>query len=68
MQAVYTKYAEIRDRKNLTDYEVSKRSNVSTATLSAWKSGTYTPKLDKVSAIALVLDVRLEDLLEAVKK
>lgn len=68
MQAVYAKYAEIRDRKNLTDYEVSKRSNVSTATLSAWKSGTYTPKLDKVSAIALVLDVRLEDLLEVVKK
>lgn len=68
MQAVYAKYAEIRDRKNLTDYEVSKRSNVSTATLSAWKSGTYTPKLDKVSAIALVLDVRLEDLLKVVKK
>ncbi len=61
---LYEKYASIRDAKGVTDYWVSKESGVATATLTSWKQGVYTPKLDKILLIASVLDVPLEALLE----
>lgn len=48
----YKKYSELRDRKGVTDYEVSKNTNVQTSTLSNWKAGRYSPKSDKIKAIA----------------
>lgn len=60
----YKKYSVIRDKNKMTDYEVSKRSGVPTATLSNWKSGRYTPKVDKIQKIAIVFDVSIEYFLE----
>lgn len=61
---MYEKYAELRDRLAVTDYEVSKQTNVSTSTLTNWKYGRYTPKLDKLKKLADYFHVSLEYFLE----
>ena len=60
----YKKYSELRDSKGVTDYEVSKNTNVQTSTLSNWKAGRYTPKSDKIKAIADYFGVSIEYFLE----
>ncbi len=42
--AIYKKYAELRDKFEVTDYAVSKKTGVSTSTLTNWKYGRYNPK------------------------
>lgn len=49
---MYQKYAELRDAAGLTDYQVAKDTGIATATLSEWKKGTYTPKVDKLAKLA----------------
>ena len=49
---MYEKYSKLRDEKGVTDYEVSKNTGVSTPTLTSWKQGKYTPKIDKITQIA----------------
>lgn len=60
----YKKYATLRDSKSVTDYEVSKKTEVSTSTLSNWKAGRYTPKSDKIKKIADYFGVSIEYFLE----
>lgn len=60
----YETYAAIRDKAGKKDADVARMSGVATATLSSWKKGTYTPKLDKLRAIAAVLDCTIDDLIE----
>lgn len=60
----YKKYAELRDEKGVTDYEVSKNTGVPTSTLSNWKAGRYTPKVDKISALSAYFDVSIENFIE----
>lgn len=60
---LYKKYAELRDKAGVTDYEVSKNTGVATSTLSEWKKGTYTPKIDKIMKIAKYFGVSLEELI-----
>lgn len=57
---LYRKYAELRDLSGVTDYEVSKQTGVSTSTLTNWKYGRYTPKLDKLLALAKYFNVSVE--------
>ena len=61
----YTKYAKLRDEKGVTDYEVSKKTHVQTSTLSNWKAGRYTPKSDKIKAIADYFGVSIEYFIES---
>ncbi len=49
---MYQKYEKLRNEKGVTDYEVAKQTGISTATLSSWKSGAYTPKIDKIMLLA----------------
>ena len=56
----YKKYADLRDSKGVTDYGVSKNTGVPTSTLSNWKAGRYTPKSDKIKAIADYFGVPME--------
>lgn len=58
---MYERYAKIRDEKGLTDYAVSKATGIAPSTISDWKSGRTTPKVDKLAKIARFLDVRIED-------
>ena len=58
---LYERYEKLRDIKGYTDYKVAKLAGIKgTATISNWKNGKYTPKDDKMQAIATVLDVTFD--------
>ena len=64
---MYFNYAQIRDKKGLSDFAVSKRSGVSPATISDWKTGKSVPNITTLSKIADALDVGIDDLLGRVR-
>lgn len=49
---MYEKFADLLVKTNKTAYQVAKDTGVSTATLSSWKKGEYTPKVDKLKVLA----------------
>ena len=57
---MYEKFAKLCDDRGVTPYAVSKATKVSQATLSEWKAGLYTPKVDKLMKIAEYFNVPLE--------
>lgn len=57
---LYERYASLRDKQKITDYKVSKDTGISTATLSSWKNGMYSPKIDKLKLLADYFNVPLE--------
>jgi len=61
---LYEKFAKLLDETNKTAYQVSKDTGVSTATLSSWKKGEYTPKVDKLKILADYFGVSIEYFLE----
>lgn len=61
---MYKKYAELRDKAGVTDYEVSKNTGVPTSTLTNWKYGRYAPKVDKIKKIADYFGKPIEYFLE----
>ncbi len=61
---MYDTYVRLRDEKGVTDYKVSQETGVSTATLSEWKKGTYTPKIDKIQRIATYFGVPIDTFLQ----
>ena len=56
----YKRFAELLAKNNVTAYKVAKATGISTATLTEWKNGTYTPKADKLILIAKYFNVPLE--------
>lgn len=60
---MYKDYEKIRNQYGLSDYLVSKETGVATATFTAWKNGSYTPKIDKLIKIAKFLDTNVEELI-----
>lgn len=68
---MYEKYVKRRDELGLSDYKVSQMSGVLTSTLSEWKKHHetcgkfgYKPKIEKLSAIANALGMKVADFLE----
>lgn len=61
---MYPKYAELRNSAGVTDYKVAKDTGISTSTLTNWKYGRYTPKVDKLSKIATYFNVSVNYFLE----
>lgn len=61
---MYSRYAKFRDQQRLTDYKVAKATGIATSTISDWKRGLTTPKYDKMKAIAEILGVTVQDLME----
>ena len=57
----YERYAMYRDERKMTDYAVSKATDISPSTFSDWKSELYIPKLDKLLKIARLFGVPLEE-------
>lgn len=49
---MYEKFAYLLVKTKKTAYQVAKDTGVSTATLSSWKKGEYTPKVDKLKVLA----------------
>ena len=60
---MYSKYEALKEEKKVTDYEVAKSTGIAQATLSAWKQGKYTPKIDKIVKIANYFGVPLTELI-----
>ena len=61
---MYEKFADLLAKTNKTAYRVAKDTGVSTATLSSWKKGVYTPKLDKLKVLADYFGVDINYFLE----
>lgn len=61
---MYAKYAELRDKKGVTDYRVSEDTKITKSTFSDWKSGRSNPKIDKLKILADYFGVSIEYFLE----
>ncbi len=57
---MYEIFEKLCKERGVTAYKVAKATEISTATLSNWKSGRSTPKIDKLQRIADYFDVPLE--------
>lgn len=57
---MYEKFAKLLEERGLTAYRVSKDTGIATATLTEWKNGTYTPKVDKLMILADYFGVPIE--------
>lgn len=56
----YETFERLCKEKGVTPYRVAKDTGVTTATLSSWKSGRYTPKADKLQKLADYFGVGVE--------
>ena len=61
-QASYGLYSAIRDEQGLRDSDVARMAGLTTSTMSSWKHGYYTPKLNKLMEIANVLNVEVTEI------
>ncbi len=61
---MYKRYVELRDKKGVTDYKVSKETGIPKSSFSEWKSGRSKPKADKLKKIADYFGVTIEYFLE----
>lgn len=60
---MYEKYAELRDKKGVTDYRVAVDTGISKSTFSDWKAGKYKPKLEKLIILADYFGCSVNDFL-----
>ena len=60
---MYEIFEKLLKERGITAYRVSKETGITTATLTSWKQGRYTPKPEKLQKIANYLDVSLEYLM-----
>ena len=65
---MYKVFEELLEKNNETAYKVAKDTGISTVTLSAWKSGDYVPKVDKLMLIADHFGVPVTVFLDAKKE
>ena len=61
---MYKKFLELLAKTDKTPYQVAKDTGLSTATLSSWKAGVYTPKIDKLQKLADYFGVDIKYFLE----
>ena len=61
---MYSKYLELRKKKGVTDYQVSKDTGIPTSTFTNWKYGRYCPKVDKLKILADYFGVSIEYFLD----
>lgn len=57
---MYEKFEALLKERGITAYQVSKDTGIATATLTEWKNGKYTPKLNKLMILADYFEVPLE--------
>ncbi len=65
VRKMYKKFVELLQKNNTTAYQVSKATGVSQSTLSDWKTGRATPKVDKLCKIAEYFGVTINYLLDS---
>lgn len=54
---MYSKFVDLLQKNKVTAYRVAKETNISTSTLSDWKTGRSRPKVDKLQKIADYFDI-----------
>ena len=59
----YENFQKLCELNNVKPGTVSRETGISTATLTSWKQGKYTPKQDKLQRIADFFNVTLEFLM-----
>lgn len=64
----YENFEMLCNRDNVKPSQVSKATGISTATLTNWKKGNYTPKQDKLQLIADYFRVTLDYLVTGKEK
>lgn len=64
---MYEVFEQLLKMHGITAYRVSKETGVTTATLTSWKQGKYTPKPEKMQKIADYFGVSLEYLMTGKK-
>jgi len=57
---MYRRFEMLCDSRGVTPYRVAKETGISPSTLSQWKIGSYSPKIEKLQKIADYFDVPLE--------
>ncbi len=57
---MYERFAQLLEETHLSSYRVSKDTGIAQTTLSAWKQGISTPKMDKLQTIAEYFGVTLD--------
>ncbi|KAF5071795.1 helix-turn-helix protein [anaerobic digester metagenome] len=60
---MYEIFEQLLKERNISAYKIAKETGVTTATLTSWKQGKYTPKQDKLQKIADYFGVSLEYLM-----
>lgn len=60
----YAKYAELRERKGVTDYRVAKETGISRSFFTDWQRGVYQPKIAKLQKLAAYFGVPVTVFLE----
>ena len=61
---MYKVFENLMKERNVTAYAVAKNTGIATATLTEWKKGTYSPKIDKLQKIAAYFGVPVTVFLE----
>lgn len=61
---MYEKYVELRNKKGVSDYRVSKDTGITKSTFTDWKSGRSNPKVDKLIILADYFGVTVDELLK----
>lgn len=64
----YDKFDYLCTAKGVKPIDVSKATGISTATLSSWKNGKYTPKQDKLQKIADYFGVTIDFIMTESKR
>ena len=60
---MYEIFEKLLKANGVTAYRVAKETGITTATLTSWKQGKYTPKQEKLQLIANYFNVSVEYLL-----
>lgn len=60
---MYEIFEHLLKERGITAYKVAQDTGITTATLSSWKKGRYTPKREKLQKLADYLNVSLEYLM-----
>lgn len=65
---MYEIFEQLCEKSGVTPYRVCKETGITTATISNWKAGRYTPKQDKLQKIADYFNVSVEYLMTGGEK
>ena len=64
----YERFSDLCESRKVSAYKVAEETGVSQQTFSDWKYGRYTPKIDKLIAVANYFEVPVTVFIEGYEK